>query len=103
MTTTLHTVLRPSAVAAAGLIGGFAAARATGRRELGGAAFATAGAWCASRWAQQVGVPAAVGLTAAYTAAMGGSHPLAKKVGAWPAVLLVTAGVVAASEVAARA
>jgi hypothetical protein len=34
---------------------------------------------------------------------MGGSHPLAKKIGAWPAVLAVTAAVVAASEATVRA
>jgi len=34
----------PSAVAALGLLGGFFVARRTGRRELGGALFAAAGA-----------------------------------------------------------
>lgn len=40
----------PSAVAAAGLVGGFFVARRTGRRKLGGAVFAAAGAWCAREW-----------------------------------------------------
>jgi hypothetical protein len=35
--------------------------------------------------------------------AMGGSHPLAGRVGAWPAVLAVTAVTVAAAEAVARA
>jgi hypothetical protein len=39
-----------SAVAAVGLAGGFLAARKTGRRDLGGALFAAAGAWCARDW-----------------------------------------------------
>jgi hypothetical protein len=98
----VRAVTRPSAVAAAGLIGGFAAARSTGRRELGGAVFAAAGAWCAGAWARRNGRPAAAALSAAYVAAMGGSHPLAKKLGAWPAVLAVTAVVAAASEAVQR-
>jgi hypothetical protein len=38
-----------------------------------------------------------------YVAAMGGSHPLAKRVGAWPSVLAVTAVTVAAAEAVTRA
>lgn len=92
-----------STVAALGLVGGFAVARWTGRRELGGALFAVAGAWCARDWYRASGPAAAAGLSALYVGAMGGSHPLAKKIGAWPAVLAVTAAVVAASEAAVRA
>ncbi|HSP36889.1 MAG TPA: hypothetical protein VLR26_03965 [Frankiaceae bacterium] len=92
----------PSLLAAAGLVGGFAAARYTKRRELGGAVFAVAGAVSGREWARQAGpVPAAV-LGAVYTLAMGGSHPLAKQVGPWPSVLLVTAATVVASEVVLR-
>jgi len=94
-----RTVLRPSVVAAVGLVGGFAVARAT-EREVGGGLFALAGAWCARRWARTTGPVGAAVLGALCTAAMGGSHPLAKKVGPWPSVLLVTAGVAVASEVA---
>lgn len=92
-----------SAVAAVGLVGGFLAARWTGRRELGGALFAAAGAWCARDWYQASGPAAAAGLSALYVAAMGASHPLAKRIGAWPAVAAVTAATVAGSEVATRA
>jgi hypothetical protein len=95
-------LLRPSVVAATGLIGGFALARRTGRRELGGAAFAAAGAYCARRWASNAGALPAVALVGLYGAAMGGSHPLAKRIGAWPAVLGVTAAVAAASELTGR-
>ena len=93
----------PSAIAALGLVGGFAVARRTGRRELGGALFAAAGAWCAREWYRAHGPAAAVGLGAVYVAAMGGSHPLAKRVGAWPTVVAVTAVTVAAVEVVTRA
>lgn len=92
-----------SAVAATGLVGGFLAARLTGRRELGGALFAAAGAWCARDWYQASGVAAAAGLSALYAAAMGASHPLAKRIGAWPAVATVTAATVAGAELVTRA
>jgi hypothetical protein len=78
-------------VVAAGLIGGFTAARYTGRRELGGAVLAAAGALCARSWLRSSG-PGVMGvLLGVYAAAFGGSHPLAKKLGAWPSVLTVTA------------
>lgn len=78
-------------VVATGLIGGFAAARYTGRRDLGGAVLAAAGAWSARNWLRSSG-PGVMGvLLGTYLAAFGASHPLAKKIGAWPSVLAVTA------------
>jgi hypothetical protein len=91
------------AVATLGLTGGFLVARATGRRELGGALFAAAAAWCARDWYRASGPAAAAGLSALYAAAMGGSHPLAKRIGAWPSVIAVTAATVAAAELVTRA
>jgi hypothetical protein len=91
------------AVAAFGLVGGFLVARCTGRRGLGGALFAAAGAWCARTWYRASGPVTAAGLSALYVAAMGASHPLAKRIGAWPAVAAVTAATVAGAEVATRA
>jgi hypothetical protein len=93
----------PSAVAALGLVGGFLVAQRTGRRDLGGALFATAGAWCVRVWYRSRGSAAAAGLGAVYVAAMGGSHPLAKRIGAWPSVAAVTVVTVAAAEVVNRA
>jgi len=78
-------------VVAAGLVGGFAAARYSGRREIGGLVFAAAGAVCARSWLRSSGPAVAGPLLATYVAAMGASHPLAKKTGAWPAVFTVTA------------
>jgi len=92
----------PSAVAALGVVGGFLAARRTGRRGLGGALFAAAGVWCAQEWYRTSGPVAMVGLSALYVAAMGGSHPLAKITGAWPSVFAVTAVTAAASELVSR-
>ena len=91
-----------SAVAALGLAGGFLVARQTGRRDLGGALFAAAGAWCAQDWYRASGPAAAASLTAVYVAAMGGSHPLARRIGAWPSVAVVTAVTVAAAELMNR-
>jgi hypothetical protein len=76
---------------AGGLIGGFATARYSGRRDLGGVVLAGAGAWCARSWLQSSG-PGVMGvLLGTYLGAFGGSHALAKKIGAWPSVLAVTA------------
>ncbi|MER6498218.1 hypothetical protein ABT218_02060 [Streptomyces sp. NPDC001455] len=86
-----------AAVAASGLIGGYAVARWTGKRPLGGVALAAAGSVAAYEWNRQAGSRAATGLTAAYVAAFAGSHPLAKKIGAWPSVFAVAGGMAAAS------
>ncbi|MEU9096378.1 hypothetical protein [Streptomyces sp. NPDC048361] len=85
-----------TAIAAGGLVGGYGVARWSKKRPLGGVALAAAGALAARQWQQAAGTKAAVGLTGAYVAAFAGSHPLAKKVGAWPSVFGV-AGVVAAA------
>jgi hypothetical protein len=94
--------VRPSLVVAVGLVGGFAVARYTGRRELGGLVFALAGARGARRWASAAGPGAAAAMTAVYATAMGVSHPLAKKLGAWPSVLAVTAVTAVAAELVER-
>lgn len=78
-------------VVATGLIGGFAIARYSGRRELGGLFLAGCGAWSARQWAREGGPGLAIGLGLTYAGAFGVSHPLAKKIGAWPAVFAVTA------------
>lgn len=89
-------------VAASGLIGGYAVARYTKKRPLGGVVLAGAGALAAREWRQAKGTPVAVGLTTAYLAAFAGAHPLAKKIGAWPAVISLAGVVGAASVVVTR-
>lgn len=86
-----------AAVAASGLIGGYGVARWTGKRPLGGVVLAVAGTAAALQWQRAAGGRAAGALTAGYVAAFAGSHPLAKKVGAWPAVFGVAGAVAAAS------
>jgi hypothetical protein len=84
-------------VAAAGLVGGYAVARFSRQRPLGGAVLAAAGLWCGREWTRRAGTPTAVGLGVLYLAGFGASHPLAKKIGAWPAVLTVAAASATAS------
>ncbi|MEU9116917.1 hypothetical protein AB0D04_35485 [Streptomyces sp. NPDC048483] len=87
-------------VAVSGLVGGYGVARWTKRRPLGGVALAAAGAVAATGWQQKAGTATAAALTGTYVAAFAGSHPLAKKIGAWPAVFAVAGGVAVASWVA---
>lgn len=88
----------PSAVvAASGLVGGYGVARWTRQRPLGGVVLAAATTPAARQWRQQAGGVATGALSAAYVAAFAGSHPLAKKVGAWPAVFGVAGAVGLAS------
>ncbi|WP_435246028.1 hypothetical protein [Streptomyces sp. NRRL F-5630] len=82
----------PSApIAAAGLLGGYATARFTKNRRLGGAVLAAAGTITHLQWRRTTTPRTATALTATYLTAFGASHPLAKKLGAWPSVALVTA------------
>ena len=59
-----------------------------------------AGAYAARTWNAKTGALGAAGLVAAYLGAFGLSHPLAKKIGAWPSVLTVTALAAGAAAVA---
>jgi hypothetical protein len=86
---------------AGGLVGGFTLAQRTGVRPLGGAAMLGANALAARQWYAVGGAPLVAGLSTAYWAAMGLSHPLAKKVGTWPSVLGVTAAAAGAAYVLA--
>lgn len=76
-------------VAASSLIGGYVTARATKVRATGGGVLALGGVWCARRWWRRSGPFSALLLSAIYLAGFGGSHPLAKRIGAWPSVLSV--------------
>ncbi len=78
-------------IAAFGLVGGYLAASATGIRPLGGVVLGAAGLYAGRSWLAKAGVPATVALSAIYLGGFGASHPLAKKVGAWPSVLSVAA------------
>ena len=89
--------LATSALAAGGLLGGFAVARQSHNRQLGGAVLAAVGVACTTRWQKSSGSVRAGALLGTYLVAFGASHPLAKKIGAWPAVATVSAATAAAS------
>lgn len=76
-------------VAGGSLVAGYLVARESGVRPLGGVVLAVAGAWCTREWARRGGPGVAALLLAVYLGGFGASHPLAKKVGAWPSVLAV--------------
>jgi hypothetical protein len=84
-----------AALAPAGLIGGFAVALATGSRPLGGVLMAACGLPCIAVWAARDGRGTAVRLTVAGLLAFAASHGLGLLIGAWPAVLLVSAAMAA--------
>lgn len=74
-----------------GLLGGYLVARESGIRPLGGVVLGAAGIYAGRSWLAKVGPGGTAGLAALYLGGFGASHVLAKKVGAWPAVLAVTA------------
>jgi hypothetical protein len=78
-------------VAAGSLVAGFALARYSRIRPLGGIPMALAGGWCAQEWNRRRGYNTALGLSAVYLAAFVGSHPLGRRIGAWPSTLTVSA------------
>lgn len=78
-------------VTAFGLIGGYLTARETCIRPLGGVVLAAAGLYAGRTWLATRGPAVTGGLAALYLGGFGASHPLAKKIGAWPAVLSVAA------------
>ena len=88
-------------IAALGLVGGFVAARETGIRPLGGVVLGLAGVYAGRSWMAKAGGAATAGLAAVYLGGFGASHPLAKRIGAWPSVLTVAAASAAASWVVA--
>lgn len=80
-----------SALAAAGLIAGFATAVGTGSRPLGGVVMAIFGLTCIYLWVKRDGNDTAIKLTLVGLAAFALSHLLGKVIGSWPSVLLVSA------------
>lgn len=75
-------------IAGGSLIGGYVVARLTTKRPLGGAVLAAGGVAAARQWRRQ-GTARTIVLLGTYLAGFGASHPLAKKIGAWPSVFTV--------------
>jgi hypothetical protein len=82
-------------IAAAGFILGFAVAVASGSRPLGGVVLAGFGLVCIAIWLRRDGRRTAALLTLAAFVAFVFSHVLGLVIGAWPAVLLMAAGIAA--------
>lgn len=78
-------------LAAGGLIVGYGVAVGSGSRPLGGAVMAAFGLPCIAIWLRRDGRRTAAELTAIGLVAFGFSHVLAKLIGPWPSVLLVSA------------
>jgi len=78
-------------VVAGSLVAGYLVARETGIRPLGGVVLAAGGAFATRSWVKTRGPVTAGILLTTYLGGFGASHPLAKKIGAWPAVLSVAA------------
>ncbi|MGH2870380.1 MAG: hypothetical protein ACRDNK_22775 [Solirubrobacteraceae bacterium] len=78
-------------LAAAGLIGGFGVAVASGSRPLGGVVLAGFGLSCLAVWLHRDGRRTAAALTMAGLGAFAASHVLGAAIGSWPAVLVVSA------------
>ncbi|WP_432503866.1 hypothetical protein [Kineococcus arenarius] len=87
-----------SPVVAGAVLGGYAIGRSTGNRRLAGVALLAGLGWSAPRWAA-ASAPLAVGLSAGTVALVGLSHPLSRRVGPWPAVLVSTAAAAALAAV----
>ena len=83
--------LPSAAVVASGLIGGYAVARLTRIRALGGVVLFADGILAGRTWYASAGPATTAALSALYLGGFGASHPLARKIGAWPSVLAVTA------------
>jgi hypothetical protein len=80
-----------------GLLGGYLTARESGIRPLGGVVLGLAGVYAGRTWLAKRGPAVTAVLSGIYVLGFGASHPLAKKIGAWPSVLTVTAVSAAAS------
>jgi tetrahydromethanopterin S-methyltransferase subunit C len=78
-------------LAAAGLIGGFAAAQASGSRPLGGAVLAAFGLSCVAVSSRRDSRRTTAALTTTGVLAFAASHPLGHLIGAWPSVIVVSA------------
>lgn len=74
-------------IVAASLVGGYLVARESGVRPLGGAVLAAGGVVAGREWVRHAGPAGTAALVGVYLGGFGASHPLAKEIGAWPAVL----------------
>ncbi|NHC14178.1 hypothetical protein [Motilibacter deserti] len=86
-----------SVISAGSLLGGYLTGRATGVRPAGGVVLLAGAVTAGRRWQRTVGPARTAALLATYVGAFGASHPLARRIGAWPSVAVATAAVGVAS------
>ena len=80
-----------SVMAAVGLIGGFAVTKLAHHRRPGGLVAGSIGLLAVETSRRRAGTAAALAVGGSYVTALAVSHPLAKKLGAWPSVFTVAA------------
>lgn len=83
----------------AGMLGGYLTGRLTKQRPLAGVVLGACGIAAGRRWYRNSGPGTTALLSAIYIGAFGASHPLAKKIGAWPSVLVSSAAAAGAARV----
>lgn len=92
----------PALLSSAGLIGGFAVTRVQRHRSWSGLVAGAGGLAAVESCRRRSGAGRALLLGGAYAAGLVGSHPLARRIGAWPAVVTATAGVAVAAHLLSR-
>jgi len=93
-----QTTTEPTAgLVVAGMLGGYVTGRLTKIRPLAGVVLGAAGIAAGRRWYRSSGPGTTALLSTIYLGAFGLSHPLAKKIGAWPSVLVSTAAAAGAA------
>lgn len=73
-------------IVAASMVGAYVVANVTEHRQLGAVVMAAGGAVSLPHWVRNAGPVGAAAITAVYVGSMGVSHPIAKRIGAWPSV-----------------
>ena len=94
--------MQTAPIAAGSLVAGYAVAITSGVRPLGGAVLLAGTAWCAREWARRHGLISATVLVGVQGAAFVASHRLARRLGAWPSVLVAAGASGAAAALADR-
>jgi hypothetical protein len=94
--------MQTAPIAAGSLVAGYGVAVKSGVRPLGGAVLLTGTIWCAREWTRSHSVITAAALVGVQGAAFVVSHRLARRIGAWPSVLVTAAVSGAAAALADR-
>ncbi|MCX2730950.1 hypothetical protein OOZ19_11920 [Saccharopolyspora sp. NFXS83] len=92
----------PALLSPAGLVAGFAVTRLQRHRSWSGLVAGAGGLAAMESCRRRSGGGRALVLGAAYAGALAGSHPLARRIGAWPAVFTAAGGVAVAARVLAQ-